>query len=220
MKKTNTEWREGKESNVLSLSTVNSSTVFHERVVINSTILWTIVKHVQNNCFCFSTLIKQKNNRRPKLFIVRKMLLCTVILFTVYRLGLMIYLSESSRMYCKNLCCFSVTRKYWTPFTAPSGRVWSRVTCLFSAAAGPQHWAGSCRSECRPACERALRTEYHPPPAPASALQTSSYGHAELWKNTKISPGLWYIYNIHRIHLLLLVLESKCTWNDLLERHF
>lgn len=63
----------------------------------------------------------------------------------------------------------------------PSGRVWSQVTCLFSVAAGLQHWAGSCRSECRPACERAQRTGYHPPPAPASSLQPSSYGHAMLW---------------------------------------
>lgn len=63
----------------------------------------------------------------------------------------------------------------------PSGRVWSQVICLFSVAAGLQHWAGSCRSECRPACETALRTGYHPPPALASSLQPSSYGHAMLW---------------------------------------
>lgn len=71
----------------------------------------------------------------------------------------------------------------------PLSSLWNQHLHQFSAAAGRLRWAGSCRSECRPACGTAQLPGCPQSSAPASSRPRFSYAPARLCGGGKRSPS-------------------------------
>lgn len=71
----------------------------------------------------------------------------------------------------------------------PLSSLWNQHLRQFSAAAGMLRWAGSCRTECRPACGTALLPECPRSSAPASSRLRFSYAPARLCGRGKRSTS-------------------------------